>query len=103
MVSDLPLIQAEHLQAVLGAWRSREPETLAMYPRVGGVRGHPVLLSAQAVSGVLALPVEQGVRDWLRLQPTSAVAAWDSDDHAYVQDVDTPEDWARVQDLSGLS
>src|SRR5690606_39258260 len=52
-VADLPLLAATHVAPVLEAWRQRPDGIEAMMPLVGGVRGHPVLLSWQAVSRIV--------------------------------------------------
>jgi CTP:molybdopterin cytidylyltransferase MocA len=95
LLADLPLLHAEHLRPVLAAWQARAAGIQALMPVVNGQRGHPVVLSGEAVAGVLAQPVERGVRAWLAAHP-QAVQPLALDDAAYITDVDTPEDVARL-------
>lgn len=95
LLADLPLLHAEHLRLVLAAWQARAAGIQALMPVVNGQRGHPVVLSGEAVAGVLAQPVERGVRAWLAAHP-QAVQPLALDDAAYITDVDTPEDVARL-------
>lgn len=95
LLADLPLLHAEHLRPVLAAWQARAAGIQALMPVVNGQRGHPVVLSGEAVAGVLAQPVERGVRAWLAAHP-QAVQPLALDDVAYITDVDTPEDATRL-------
>jgi molybdenum cofactor cytidylyltransferase len=95
LLADLPLLTAAHVVPLLAAWRARPAGVHALMPVVKGQRGHPVLLSGEAVAGVLAQPAEAGVRAWLAAHP-SAVWPLALGDAAYVTDVDTPEDVARL-------
>ena len=52
LVADLPLLAADDIRPLLRAWAQRPAHTQAQVPVVGGVRGHPVLLSWQAVQAV---------------------------------------------------
>ena len=95
LLADLPLLQAEHLRPVLAAWQARAAGIQALMPVVNGQRGHPVVLSGEAVAGVLAQPVERGVRAWLAAHP-QAVQALPLASAAYITDVDTLEDATRL-------
>lgn len=98
LLSDLPGLTAAHLAPVLAAWQSRaergDEGIHALMPVVNGQRGHPVLLSAQAVQAIVQQPAELGVRAWLAGHP-QAVQTLALDDAAYVSDADTPEDAGR--------
>lgn len=98
LLSDLPGLTAAHLAPVLAAWQSRaergDEGIHALMPVVNGQRGHPVLLSAQAVQAIVQQPADLGVRAWLAAHP-QAVQTLALDDAAYVSDADTPEDAGR--------
>lgn len=98
LVADLPLLAAAHLVPVLQAWQHRPDGIEAMMPRVGGVRGHPVLLSWQAVGRIVATPRRLGIRDWLASHP-AAVNPFPASDPAYITDLDTPADVDRLRAL----
>ena len=87
VVADLPLLAAAHVAPVLQAWRQRPAGIEAMMPLVGGVRGHPVLLSWQAVRRIVTTPRDLGIRDWLAAHP-AAVEPFPATDPAYITDVD---------------
>lgn len=98
VVADLPLLAAAHVAPVLQAWRQRPAGIEAMMPLVGGVRGHPVLLSWQAVRRIVTTPRDLGIRDWLAAHP-AAVEPFPATDPAYITDVDTPADVDRLRTL----
>ena len=98
LLSDLPGLTAAHLAPVLAAWQSRaergDKGIHALMPVVNSQRGHPVLLSAQAVQAIVQQPADLGARAWLAAHP-QAMQGLVLTDTAYVSDVDTPEDVAR--------
>lgn len=98
VVADLPLLAAAHIVPVLQAWQQRPHGIEAMMPLVGGVRGHPVLLSGAAVGRIVATPGEPGVRDWLAAHP-AAVQPFLATDPAYITDLDTSADLDRLRAL----
>lgn len=96
VLGDLPLLDSDAVQALLGHWQSRPTDVDILQPIVGGVRGHPVILSAHGAATVNDSPPGLGVRDWMRQQP-HRVAAFHSEQPAYVTDLDTPEDLAALR------
>lgn len=91
VLADLPLLNAVHVSDLLVPWRLRSASVHAQMPVVAGMRGHPVLLSWQAVQQIAALPRELGVRTWLAAHP-EAVRPVHACEQAYVTDLDTPAD-----------
>lgn len=65
LLGDLTALQADDLQRLRDAWDHRAPGIEALVPTVAGRRGHPVMLSAQAVAAIDAQAVGRGVRHWL--------------------------------------
>lgn len=98
VVADLPLLCATHIAPLLQAWPQRPDGIEAMMPVVGGVRGHPVLLSWAAVSQIAVTPAHLGIRDWLASH-AAAVRLLPANDVAYITDVDTPADVDRLRTL----
>lgn len=98
MLADLPLLRAADVTPLVAAWRQRAPTVHALMPVVDGVRGHPLLLSGDAVAQVSATARHLGIRDWLRRHP-EAVQPFPSPRRAYVTDVDTPDDVTALQVL----
>lgn len=91
VLADLPLLDTEAIASLLAHWRLCAPGTDSLRPRVGGAPGHPLLLSAAAVRSVNLLASGAGLRQWL--DPAHGRhASFDSDNRAYVTDLDTPDD-----------
>ena len=65
LLGDLTALQAEDLLRLREDWERRAPGIEALVPTVAGRRGHPVMLSVQAVAAIDAQPAGQGVRHWL--------------------------------------
>ena len=96
VLADLPWLQADHVRALLEHWQRRAAGIEAQMPLVAGVRGHPVLLSWQAVGQINALAPDAGIRDWLKDHP-GLVGPFISQQRAYVTDLDTPADLAALE------
>mgnify|MGYP002776190060 CR=1 FL=1 len=96
VLADLPWLQADHVRALLEHWQRRSAGIEAQMPLVAGVRGHPVLLSWQAVGQIATLPPDAGIRDWLE-DHTGLIGPFISQQRAYVTDLDTPADLARLE------
>jgi molybdenum cofactor cytidylyltransferase len=98
LLADLPLLTSAHIAWLLAAWPQRLAEVHAQMPLVDGVRGHPLILSWQAVQAVAAMPAHQGIRDWLHSHPEQ-VRPLPTPERAYTTDLDTPEDVAALRTL----
>lgn len=93
LVGDLPLLVEADISRLLACWASRDGHVQVQVPVVGGVQGHPVLLSNQAVSQILAAPSDYGCREWMRGHASSIKHVFTSS-RAYITDLDTPVDLA---------
>ncbi len=91
LLADLPLLTSAHIAWLLEAWQQRPAGVQAQMPVVDTVRGHPLILSWQAVQAVAAMPAHQGIRDWLHSHPDQ-VRPLPTPERAYTTDLDTPED-----------
>jgi CTP:molybdopterin cytidylyltransferase MocA len=95
MTVDRPRIRLESVQALLAAWE-QEPQCL-WQPTYGGRSGHPVLYPATVLEALLALGPSKTARDLVRsdaLEGRRRKLA--VDDRGVVENVDTPEDFARL-------
>jgi len=99
-LADQPLINAQDISALIGAWKKRPAGTEVLVPRVGGQPGNPVLFSAEVRRQILAGSADVGCRQWRAAHP-EAVAWFDTDNQRYRVDVDTPEDLARFERETG--
>ena len=98
VLADLPWLTAADVLHLLTHWSQRAPGIHALLPVVDGVRGHPLLLSSQAVLAMNRTPRQLGVRDWLSAH-LDAVWPLPCSRRAYVTDLDTHEDLVRLQAL----
>ena len=99
-LADQPLIDAADLRQMFQAFQQRLPGSALVYPRVSGQPGNPVIFTAAVRVALLASPPEVGCKQW-RQAHTSQVQALDCENPHFVQDVDTPEDIAKLRRSSG--
>ena len=99
-LADQPLLDATDLRQLFQAFDQRLPGSALVYPRVSGQPGNPVIFTAAVRAALLACPPDVGCKQW-RQAHTSQVQALDCDNQHFVQDVDTPEDIAKLRRSSG--
>jgi CTP:molybdopterin cytidylyltransferase MocA len=90
-LADQPLINAQDITALIGAFKKRPEGASVVFPEVGGQRGNPVVFSQEVREQILAGAANVGCRQWQAANP-QAVAAFVTDNRRYRVDVDTPED-----------
>ncbi len=93
-LADQPLINAQDITALIGAFKARPEGASVVFPRVGGERGNPVVFSADVMAQILAGDANVGCRQWQAAHP-EALAPLDTDNRRYRVDIDTPEDLER--------
>ena len=105
-LADQPLLDAGDLRALVAAWRARPAGVQVVYPRVvadardpgqagdAGVRGNPVVCSAEVVAQVLAAEPGFGCRQWQQAHPDRVWPFVTANPH-YAVDLDTPADLER--------
>jgi molybdenum cofactor cytidylyltransferase len=99
-LADQPLLNAQDITGLIGAWKKRAPGIEVVYPQVNGERGNPVIMSAAVREQVLAAAPGYCCRAWQREHP-EGTAAFVTDNRRYRVDVDTPEDLARFEQQTG--
>lgn len=99
-LADQPMINAQDVAALIGAWKKRPEGTSVVHPMVGGERGNPVIVGADVREQVLAGTANVGCRQWQAAHP-DAVAPFVTDNRRYRIDVDTPEDLERFERETG--
>lgn len=99
-LADQPLVDASDVRALLQAWAQRPAGTSVVFPRVQGQPGNPVVFSDDVRRQILRSHPDVGARQWRQAHP-EAVWPWDTDRPHYRVDIDTPQDLARFQDLTG--
>lgn len=93
-LADQPLINAQDITALIGAWKKRPEGVQVVFPQVGGERGNPVIFSAEVREQILSNQANVGCRQWQAAHP-AAVLPFATDNRRYRVDIDTPEDLER--------
>ena len=89
-LSDQPNISNQDLTRLLEQFAVRGPGKEMLMPQVNGQRGNPVLFSRKAVESILAIP-NMVCRLYMDENP-NLVKIFETDDLAFIQDVDTEVD-----------
>ena len=89
-LSDQPEIGVKEVEALLEVFSQRNTGEEIILPMVGGERGNPVLFSKSAVLNVLKVPALV-CRTYMDTHPEQ-LRIMDTQNRAFVMDVDTPED-----------
>ena len=90
-LADQPLIHAQDITALIGAYKKRPAQASVVFPQVQGQRGNPVIFSAEVREQILSGAANVGCRQW-QAANGHAVAPFVTDNRRYRVDVDTPED-----------
>ena len=99
-LADQPLINAQDITALIGAYKKRSEGVSVVYPLVGGERGNPVIFSAEVRESILAGDANVGCRQW-QAAHADAVAPFVTDNRRYRVDIDTPDDLERFARETG--
>jgi molybdenum cofactor cytidylyltransferase len=99
-LADQPLINAQDITALIGAWKKRPEGAQVVYPEVNGERGNPVIFSNDVREQILAGATNVGCRQW-QATHSEAVAPFVTDNRRYKVDIDTPEDLERFERETG--
>jgi molybdenum cofactor cytidylyltransferase len=90
---DLPLVSPQTVGAVIDAWqRTNAP---IVRPARGGRHGHPVIFAASILDELRRADLEAGARPIVQSHLHEIVNVSVDDDGAF-DDIDTPEDYARL-------
>lgn len=99
-LADQPLIHAQDLGALIGAYKRREAGRLMVVPQVDGEPGNPVIFSTEVREQVLAGDVRLGCRQWRAAHP-EAVQTFVTDNRRYRVDIDSEADRRRFEAETG--
>jgi len=94
-LSDQPEIGAKEVEALLDVFSQRDSGKEMILPMVGSERGNPVLFSAAAVFNILKVPALV-CRTYMDAHPEQ-LRIMDTQNRAFVMDVDTPQDIQRYK------
>jgi molybdenum cofactor cytidylyltransferase len=92
--ADHPLLDATILDRMIAAWRLERDRILV--PVHGARRGHPTIFPFRLAREVYDLPPERGLNFLLRKDP-ARIREVEVESPSVLADLDTPEDYARLQ------
>jgi molybdenum cofactor cytidylyltransferase len=93
-LADVPMISVEVVRQVIEAWKtSRAP---IVRPAIGEKHGHPVLYDRSLFATLRTAPLEQGAKAVVRAREADILNV-PVTDPGCLRDVDTPEDYRRLQ------
>lgn len=90
-LADQPLIGAQDIKDLIGAYQNRPPGTELVQPTVDGLPGNPVMFSPAVRKQILAGGAGMGGKQWQAAHP-HAVYRWGTANTHYRTDVDSPDD-----------
>jgi len=90
-LADQPLINAQDINDLIGAYKKRPAGTEVVQPTVDGLPGNPVMFSQSVREQILAGEARVGCKQWQAANP-QAVHPWATPNTRYRTDVDSPED-----------
>jgi len=90
-LADQPLINAQDINDLIGAYKKRPAGTEVVQPMVDGLPGNPVMFSQSVREQILGGKARVGCKQWQAANPL-AVHPWASSNTRYRIDVDSPED-----------
>lgn len=99
-LADQPLIGAQDIHDLIGAYKKRPEGTQVVRPMVDGQPGNPVMFSAAVRDDILAGQANVGCRQW-QASHEHMVHDWVTSNRRYCTDVDTPEDIEALAQRTG--
>jgi len=99
-LADQPLINAQDVTDLIGAWKTRRPGAAVVYPQVDGARGNPVIFHAAVRAEILASAADIGCRQW-QAAHADRVMPFVTDNRRYTVDIDTDDDVVRFERETG--
>ncbi len=99
LLADQPLIGASDLTELIAAFKKKPYGNIVM-PMVGGQRGNPVVIDAEARAQVLASETNLGCRNLMDRNP-DMVFAHQTENTRYITDLDTLDDLTQLAQRTG--
>lgn len=99
-LADQPLLNAQDITALIGAYKKRPDGAQVVFPLVQGERGNPVMFSNEVREQILQQGANIGCRQW-QAAHAQAVSPFVTDNRRYKVDIDTDEDLARFEAETG--
>lgn len=105
-VADQPLLNSGDVTALISAFKKLKAgnadaaDPTVIVPHVAGERANPIVLDGALRDEILSGAVDFGCRQWIAAHPQQ-VHRFDTDNHHYRVDLDTPEDLQRFSERYG--
>ncbi len=99
-LADQPLVNAQDISALIGAFKQKRGEAAMVVPRVAGEPGNPVMFDAALRDDWLTGEANAACRRWREAHP-ERVDWFDTDNARFRIDIDTPEDLKRFTARTG--
>jgi len=96
VLADQPYLEKEDLQQLLSAFEKRPPDIQFVFPRVCGIPGNPVIMTADLARFFAQQDPPLEGRQW-RAENPQACLGFESNSRHFIEDLDTPEDLAMLQ------
>jgi CTP:molybdopterin cytidylyltransferase MocA len=101
MLGDQPYLNASDMRQLIEHFKVMVTGQF-LIPMVDGKRGNPVLLSGLALKNIIEHSPDMTVRKYMDLYP-ELVSIWESSNHHFIFDLDTPQDIDDFESKTGLS
>ena len=99
---DQPTLSPAIIRDLIAYWHSSDRRASIVVPNHDGERGHPTLIGWQHVKPMREMPSDVGINWYLRRHEDETFEL-PVDAPAVLDDMDTPEDYARLNGDSGLN
>lgn len=94
-LADQPLLNAQDLSDVIGAYKKRPAGTQVLVPTVDGLPGNPVMFATDVRDAVLSGDARLGCKQWQAAHPEQ-VHRWATPNRRYRIDIDSEDDIAQL-------
>ncbi len=99
-LADQPLINAQDINDLIGAYKKRPEGVKVVQPAVDGQPGNPVMFTGEVRDQILAGDANVGCRQWQAAHPEQ-VLRWPTANSRYRVDLDSPEDIVAFEQRTG--
>ena len=99
-LADQPLLNAQDITDLIGAFKKRPEGSQVVFPRVNGDRGNPVIFTQEVREQILHSGLQVGCRQWQTTHP-ELVTPFDTNNRRYQVDLDTEDDIVRFERETG--